>query len=89
MSEEKRVPTSEQESRQVAEAAREAEWKEPSFLRELFLGRLRLGFLREAQAREPETRPEFTAFFERLKEKCKRKNDCCEPACCPAPACCH
>ncbi len=35
----------ERESRQVAEAAREKEWRQPSFLRELFLGRLRLGLV--------------------------------------------
>ena len=31
----------EQESMEVAEAAREKEWSQHSFLRELFLGRLR------------------------------------------------
>ena len=33
---------SEEEARQVAEAARETEWSAPSFVRELFLGRLNL-----------------------------------------------
>ena len=32
----------EQEAREVAEAAREKEWQAPSFVRELFEGRLRL-----------------------------------------------
>ena len=32
----------EREARAVAEAAREAEWAKPSFVRELFLGRLRM-----------------------------------------------
>ncbi|MGH7445358.1 MAG: acyl-CoA dehydrogenase family protein [Longimicrobiales bacterium] len=36
---------SEQEARQVAEAARETEWLKPSFVRELFLGRLRLDLI--------------------------------------------
>src|SRR5690606_3922310 len=36
---------SEQEARQVAEAAREAEWRLPSFGRELFLGNLRLDLI--------------------------------------------
>jgi alkylation response protein AidB-like acyl-CoA dehydrogenase len=41
------VPTqvSEREARQVAEAAREAEWRKPSFGKELFLGRFRLDLL--------------------------------------------
>src|SRR5437763_1984506 len=33
---------SELESRKVAEASRETEWKQPSFLREMFLGNFRL-----------------------------------------------
>src|SRR3954470_12311886 len=33
---------SEQQARQVAEAARESEWRKPSFGKELFLGRFRL-----------------------------------------------
>ena len=36
---------SEREARQVAEAAREKEWKLPSFVRELFLGRLRMDLI--------------------------------------------
>src|SRR6478736_74803 len=36
---------SEQEARDVAEAARESDWVEPSFLRELFLGRFRLDLI--------------------------------------------
>ena len=36
---------SEQESRQVAEAARETEWTKPSFGKELFLGKLRLDLI--------------------------------------------
>jgi alkylation response protein AidB-like acyl-CoA dehydrogenase len=35
----------EKEARDVAEAARESEWTEPSFLRELFLGRFRLDLI--------------------------------------------
>jgi len=36
---------SEREARQVAEAARETEWKLPSFVRELYLGRLRMDLI--------------------------------------------
>ena len=35
----------EQEARDVAEAARESEWSSPSFVRELFLGRFRLDLI--------------------------------------------
>ena len=34
-----------QESRAIAEAARETEWRKPSFAKELFLGRLRLDLI--------------------------------------------
>ena len=37
--------SSELESRKVAEASREAEWKQPSFLREMFLGNFRLDLI--------------------------------------------
>src|SRR4029078_11920898 len=36
---------SEQQARQVAEAARESEWRKPSFGKELFLGRFRLDLI--------------------------------------------
>src|SRR5437763_14832588 len=39
------VQVSEREARQVAEAARETEWKLPSFGRELFLGNFRLDLI--------------------------------------------
>ena len=58
------APT-EQESLQVAEASREAEWRRPSFLRELFLGRFRLDLIHPFP--EAPARPEFTAFYEKLK----------------------
>ena len=38
----KEVQVSERESRKVAEASRETEWKQPSFMREMFLGNFRL-----------------------------------------------
>ena len=38
-----RTPTTSQDSRQVAEVAREEGWERASFMRELFDGRFRLG----------------------------------------------
>ncbi len=58
---------SEQESRKVAEASRESEWKQPSFLREMFLGNFRLDLIYPYPFDEEE-RPEFAAFYRALKE---------------------
>jgi alkylation response protein AidB-like acyl-CoA dehydrogenase len=58
---------SEAESRKVAEASREAEWKQPSFLREMFLGNFRLDLIYPYPSHEEE-RPEFTAFYRALRE---------------------
>lgn len=58
---------SEQESRKVAEASRETEWKQPSFLREMFLGNFRLDLIHPYPLPEDE-RPEFAAFYNTLKE---------------------
>jgi alkylation response protein AidB-like acyl-CoA dehydrogenase len=59
------VHPSEQESLQVAEASREAEWRRPSFLRELFLGRFRLDLIHPFP--EAPARPAFTEFYGKLK----------------------
>ena len=57
----------ERESREVAEAAREKDWKQPSFMRELFLGNFRLDLIHPFPTRSG--RPEFIEFrtrFERF-----------------------
>ncbi|MET0418215.1 MAG: acyl-CoA dehydrogenase family protein, partial [Actinoplanes sp.] len=46
---------SEKKARQVAEAARESEWRKPSFGKELFLGRFRLDLIDPPPAAEPPT----------------------------------
>lgn len=67
--------TAEDESRRVAEGARQREWRGPSFARELFLGRLRLGLL------HPRPEPEVAAarvgerFLGRLREFCAERID--------------
>ena len=58
---------SELESRKVAEASREAEWKQPSFLREMFLGNFRLDLIHPYPL-PAEERPEFAAFYNAIKE---------------------
>ena len=52
---------SEKQARQTAEAAREPEWRQPSFGKELFLGRFRLDLIHPRPA--PRPRP---AFLDRL-----------------------
>ncbi len=56
----------EQQSRDVAEASRQQDWAQPSFLRELFLGRLRFDLISPYPVVH-EQRPEFAEFFERFK----------------------
>jgi hypothetical protein len=49
----KPADVSEKQARQVAEAARESEWRKPSFGKELFLGRFRLDLIDPWPAAEP------------------------------------
>ena len=73
----KEVQVSERESRKVAEASRETEWKQPSFMREMFLGNFRLDLIDPYPLPEPE-RPEFAAFFSALKEFVRHEVDSVE-----------
>jgi hypothetical protein len=57
---------SEQEARQVAEAARETEWSMPSFVRELFLGRLRLDLIHPLPTQDPDEKARAREFLDRL-----------------------
>jgi hypothetical protein len=57
---------SEEESRRIVEGARETNWAFPSFLKEIFGGRFDLGLLTSVPQAAP-PRPEFVAFFERMK----------------------
>ncbi len=58
---------SERESRQVAEEAREQEWRLPSFGKELFLGNLRLDLIHPQPPVDPEAREKGERFLERLR----------------------
>jgi alkylation response protein AidB-like acyl-CoA dehydrogenase len=58
---------SEQESRDVAEAAREAEWTAPSFVRELFLGNFRLDLIHPYPRQTPEDRAKTDAYIAKLR----------------------
>jgi alkylation response protein AidB-like acyl-CoA dehydrogenase len=56
-----------QESRAVAEAARETEWRKPSFAKELFLGRLRLDLIHPHPRPTSRDREKGDAFLTRLR----------------------
>jgi alkylation response protein AidB-like acyl-CoA dehydrogenase len=57
----------EQEARDVAEAARESDWTEPSFLRELFLGRLRLDLIHPFPSENDVETENARPFMEKLR----------------------
>ncbi|GLF99043.1 acyl-CoA dehydrogenase family protein [Streptomyces yaizuensis] len=66
---------SEREARQVAEAARERDWRRPSFAKELFLGRFRLDLIHpHPLPAAPDTR-RGEEFLTRLREFCENDID--------------
>jgi alkylation response protein AidB-like acyl-CoA dehydrogenase len=76
MSEEpRRSAPSEQESRDVAEAAREAEWVAPSFVRELFLGNFRLDLIHPYPQPSSEEKAKSDAYLARLESFLLEKVD--------------
>ena len=68
MSETRKRHVSEQESMAVAEASRETQWLNPSFLKELFLGNFRLDLIHPfpLDERPQEWRAEFREFHEAM-----------------------
>ncbi|HYJ80861.1 MAG TPA: acyl-CoA dehydrogenase family protein [Longimicrobiaceae bacterium] len=62
-----RSAPSEQESREVAEAARETEWTAPSFVRELFLGNFRLELIHPYPQQSPEDKAKTDAYIAKLR----------------------
>ncbi|HSR69139.1 MAG TPA: acyl-CoA dehydrogenase family protein [Acidobacteriota bacterium] len=58
---------SEAEARAVAEASRQSEWTQPSFMRQMFLGRFRLDLIHPYPLPQDE-RPEFTKWLADFKE---------------------
>jgi alkylation response protein AidB-like acyl-CoA dehydrogenase len=63
---------SEQEARDVAEAARESDWSGPSFVRDLFLGRFRLDLIHPYRFEDPAESARAQPFMERLTEFLRR-----------------
>ncbi|MCV7203377.1 acyl-CoA dehydrogenase [Mycolicibacterium peregrinum] len=65
----------ERQARQVAEDAREARWDQPSFGKELFLGRLRLDLVHPHPRGSAETTERGEAFLAELREFCETQID--------------
>ena len=65
----------EQEAREVAEAARETEWQAPSFVRQLFDGRFRLDLIHPYPQQTPEELAKAKPFLERLERFMQEKVD--------------
>ncbi|MCZ7416234.1 MULTISPECIES: acyl-CoA dehydrogenase family protein [unclassified Streptomyces] len=66
---------SERESRDVAEAARDQEWRRPSFARELFLGRFRLDLIHPHPEPDAQSVARGEEFLARLRRFCETKVD--------------
>ncbi|OBB02342.1 acyl-CoA dehydrogenase [Mycolicibacterium fortuitum] len=65
----------ERQARQVAEEARETHWHQPSFGKELFLGRLRLDLVHPHPRGPAETTERGEAFLVKLREFCETQID--------------
>jgi alkylation response protein AidB-like acyl-CoA dehydrogenase len=66
---------SEREARQVAEAAREQDWRKPSFAKELFLGRFRLDLIHPHPMPAGEDTRRGEEFLSKLRDFCETKID--------------
>ncbi|MET7606292.1 acyl-CoA dehydrogenase family protein [Streptomyces avermitilis] len=65
----------EREARQVAEAAREQDWRKPSFAKELFLGRFRLDLIHPHPMPADEDAQRGEEFLAKLRDFCETKID--------------
>ncbi|MBK3587113.1 acyl-CoA dehydrogenase, partial [Streptomyces sp. MBT57] len=61
----------EREARRVAEAAREQDWRKPSFAKELFLGRFRLDLIHPHPLPPPDDIRRGEEFLARLRAFCE------------------
>src|SRR6478735_4785063 len=66
---------SEREARQVAEAAREQDWKLPSFGKELFLGNFRLDLIHPQPKLDPDAVEKGERFLKTLREFLEQQVD--------------
>lgn len=70
-----RPKVTEREARQVAEAAREQDWRKPSFAKELFLGRFRLDLIHPHPLPSEEDVRRGEAFLAKLRVFCETRID--------------
>ena len=63
------------EAREVAEAAREQEWAAPSFVRDLFLGKLRMPLIDPYPAQDPEEVKRAQPFLDKLERFLRERVD--------------
>ncbi len=70
-----RPAVTEREARQVAEAAREQDWRKPSFAKELFLGRFRLDLIHPHPMPATEDAQRGEEFLAKLRDFCETKID--------------
>ncbi|MFD9029869.1 acyl-CoA dehydrogenase family protein [Streptomyces sp. NPDC059567] len=70
-----RPKVTEREARQVAEAAREQDWRKPSFAKELFLGRFRLDLIHPHPLPSDEDVRRGEAFLAKLRVFCETRID--------------
>jgi alkylation response protein AidB-like acyl-CoA dehydrogenase len=69
------MTVSEREAREVAEAAREQDWRKPSFAKEMFLGRFRLDLIHPHPEPNAEDVRRGEEFLTTLREFCETKID--------------
>ncbi|MGA5113547.1 acyl-CoA dehydrogenase family protein [Streptomyces pseudogriseolus] len=70
-----RPTVTEREARQVAEAAREQDWRKPSFAKELFLGRFRLDLIHPHPLPDGEDVRRGEDFLAKLRDFCETRID--------------
>ncbi|MFJ1971486.1 acyl-CoA dehydrogenase family protein [Streptomyces sp. NPDC087903] len=70
-----RPAVTEREARQVAEAAREQDWRKPSFAKELFLGRFRLDLIHPHPLPADQDAQRGEEFLAKLRDFCETKID--------------
>ncbi|MEU3249576.1 acyl-CoA dehydrogenase family protein [Streptomyces sp. NPDC006997] len=70
-----RPTVTEREARQVAEAAREQDWRKPSFAKELFLGRFRLDLIHPHPLPPDEDVQRGEEFLAKLRDFCETEID--------------
>jgi hypothetical protein len=65
----------ERQARQVAEAARQTEWRQPSFAKELYLGRFRLDLIHPHPSQAPQDEARTNVFLAELRALCETELD--------------